>query len=446
MRSTGSTRATGCVNRWPTRPAGWRCWSRRCSRPSRRPGDSPRFSPSRSRGLRPAPQIHGRRSTSRIPRSGTAELIDEGRALLRRAAALGDPLGRFQLEAAIQAVHCDRARTGDLDADDPRHAVPRARRDRPDRRAPGRRSPRPRTRLCGADREERVTNRRAMTHRAADGPKMDHRPPDSTGAPSCTRLRRHPCRVVTPLLRASSSAARPRRARPRGLRLRAPRPEARPSAADDGWVTPGKITIATGEPAYYPWVIDDEPESGEGFEAAVAYAVADELGFAADDVVWVRTTFDEAIAPGPKDFDVNLQQFSITDERKQSVDFSSPYYETTQVVVTTGLVARGGCHVDRRPQGPADRRADRHDELHDDRVRDRADAGRAGLQHERRRQAGARERPRRRDRGRPADRLLHLGRRARPTASSSGSCRRPMAPRATSSASSSPRTRRSRPT
>lgn len=106
--------------------------------------------------------------------------------------------------------------------------------------------------------------------------------------------------------------------------------------ADAGWVTPGKITIATAEPAYYPWVIDDKPESGEGFEAAVAYAVAEQLGFAKDDVVWVRTTFDEAIAPGPKDFDFNLQQFSITDERKQSVDFSSPYYETTQVVVTTG--------------------------------------------------------------------------------------------------------------
>ena len=106
--------------------------------------------------------------------------------------------------------------------------------------------------------------------------------------------------------------------------------------ADSGYVTPGKLTVATGEPAYYPWVIDDEPESGEGFESAVAYAVAEELGFAEDDVVWVRTTFDEAIAPGPKDFDFNLQQFSITEEREQSVDFSSPYYETTQVVVTTG--------------------------------------------------------------------------------------------------------------
>jgi len=107
-----------------------------------------------------------------------------------------------------------------------------------------------------------------------------------------------------------------------------------PAAASE-WVTEGKFTVGTGEPAYFPWVVDDAPESGEGFEAAVAYAVAAELGFAADDVVWVRTTFDEAIAPGPKNFDVNLQQFSITDERKAAVDFSSPYYETTQVVITT---------------------------------------------------------------------------------------------------------------
>lgn len=106
--------------------------------------------------------------------------------------------------------------------------------------------------------------------------------------------------------------------------------------AASGYVTEGKFTVATGEPAYYPWVIDDAPESGEGFEAAVAYALAEELGFAKEDVVWVRTGFEEAIAPGPKNFDVNLQQFSITDERKESVDFSSPYYETTQVVVTTG--------------------------------------------------------------------------------------------------------------
>ena len=114
------------------------------------------------------------------------------------------------------------------------------------------------------------------------------------------------------------------------------------SGEPSDFVTDGKLTIGTGEPAYYPWVIDDAPESGEGFEAAVAYAVADELGFAPEDVVWVRTTFDEAIAPGPKNFDFNLQQFSITSERAQNVDFSSAYYETTQVVITTGASAAAG--------------------------------------------------------------------------------------------------------
>lgn len=104
--------------------------------------------------------------------------------------------------------------------------------------------------------------------------------------------------------------------------------------ASSGYVTEGKLTIATGEPAYYPYVFDDAPESGEGFEAAVAYAIAEQLGFAAKDVVWVRTGFEEAIAPGPKDFDFNLQQYSISAERAESVDFSSPYYAAGQAVIT----------------------------------------------------------------------------------------------------------------
>jgi polar amino acid transport system substrate-binding protein len=116
-----------------------------------------------------------------------------------------------------------------------------------------------------------------------------------------------------------------------------PEPSSTESAAasDPTYITEGKFTVATGEPAYFPYVIDDAPESGDGFESAVAYAVADKLGFAADDVVWVRTGFDEAIQPGPKTFDVNIQQFSITDERKQTVDFSSPYYSTPQAIITT---------------------------------------------------------------------------------------------------------------
>ncbi|MFZ9766749.1 MAG: hypothetical protein ACO3DN_07990, partial [Ilumatobacteraceae bacterium] len=73
----------------------------------------------------------------------------------------------------------------------------------------------------------------------------------------------------------------------------------------------GKLTIGTGNPAYEPWVVGDAPESKEGFEAAVAYGVAAEMGFSDENVVWVRTGFDEAIQPGAKNFDFNLQQFSI---------------------------------------------------------------------------------------------------------------------------------------
>ena len=94
----------------------------------------------------------------------------------------------------------------------------------------------------------------------------------------------------------------------------------------------GELTIATGDPAFPPYVIDDDPTSKEGFEAAVAYAVAELLGFADDEVTWVRTTFDGAIAPGPKSFDLNLQQYSITTERDQVVDFSLPYYQGTQAI------------------------------------------------------------------------------------------------------------------
>ncbi len=99
-------------------------------------------------------------------------------------------------------------------------------------------------------------------------------------------------------------------------------------------VTPDTLTIATGNPAYSPWVEDDKPESGKGFEAAVAYAVAEKLGYAKDAVTWVRTPFDSVIAPGKKNFDFNIQQFTITDERKKAVDFSSPYYTAPQAVVT----------------------------------------------------------------------------------------------------------------
>lgn len=108
----------------------------------------------------------------------------------------------------------------------------------------------------------------------------------------------------------------------------------------------GTLTIATGNPAYYPWVMDDAPESKQGFEAAVAYAVAGAMGFADDQVTWVRSSFDEAIQPGAKNFDFNLQQYSITPERDEIVDFSAPYYSAAMAVLTRQPVVDGGAAPD----------------------------------------------------------------------------------------------------
>lgn len=115
--------------------------------------------------------------------------------------------------------------------------------------------------------------------------------------------------------------------------------------ADGKTITDGVLTIATGNPAYYPWVMDDAPESGQGFEAAVAYAVAEQMGFAADEVVWTRASFDQSIQPGAKNFDFNLQQFSITDEREMVVDFSDPYYSAAMAVLTRQPVIEAGAEA-----------------------------------------------------------------------------------------------------
>ncbi|MBB5869002.1 polar amino acid transport system substrate-binding protein [Allocatelliglobosispora scoriae] len=96
----------------------------------------------------------------------------------------------------------------------------------------------------------------------------------------------------------------------------------------------GKLTIGTDDPVYPPWFADNKPESGQGFESAVAYAIAAKLGYAKDQVVWTRVTFNNAIAPGKKTYDFDVNEFSITEDRKKAVDFSSPYYDVTQTVIT----------------------------------------------------------------------------------------------------------------
>ncbi|WP_370187123.1 ABC transporter substrate-binding protein [Aeromicrobium sp.] len=105
-------------------------------------------------------------------------------------------------------------------------------------------------------------------------------------------------------------------------------------AADLDLHKAGTLTIATDSPAYEPWFTDDDPTNGKGYEGAVARAVAEKLGFAPEKVTWVTQGFNEAIKPGAKSFDFDINQFSITSEREKVVDFSSPYYKAKQGVIT----------------------------------------------------------------------------------------------------------------
>lgn len=112
--------------------------------------------------------------------------------------------------------------------------------------------------------------------------------------------------------------------------------------------TPGKLTVSTSEPSYPPWVLDNNPEAGEGFEAALVYALAAQLGFKKEDVVWVDATFDQAIAPGDKAYDFSIQQISVTPERSQVATFSDVYYQSDKVVIAlpTSAVANAKSFAD----------------------------------------------------------------------------------------------------
>lgn len=98
-------------------------------------------------------------------------------------------------------------------------------------------------------------------------------------------------------------------------------------------VTDGKLTIGTDKPAYDPWFSGDDPGNGKGFESAVAYAIADQLGFAKGDVSWTVVPFNNAIAPGAKKFDFDVNQISISAERRNAVDFSTGYYKVRQALI-----------------------------------------------------------------------------------------------------------------
>jgi polar amino acid transport system substrate-binding protein len=115
-------------------------------------------------------------------------------------------------------------------------------------------------------------------------------------------------------------------------------------------VKPGKLTIGTDNPAFPPWFDGgspkgskweiNDPSTGKGFESAVAYAVAGKLGFAKNEVQWTVVPFNNSFKPGPKDFDFDINQISVTDARERAVDFSDSYYDVNQA-----LVARKGTPI-----------------------------------------------------------------------------------------------------
>ena len=97
--------------------------------------------------------------------------------------------------------------------------------------------------------------------------------------------------------------------------------------------TPGVLTVATDSPAYPPYFENNKPSNGQGFESAVAYAVAAKLGFTRSEVKWVVEPFDSSYAPGPKSFDFDINEISITKPRAEAVDFSTPYYTNPQGII-----------------------------------------------------------------------------------------------------------------
>jgi polar amino acid transport system substrate-binding protein len=103
--------------------------------------------------------------------------------------------------------------------------------------------------------------------------------------------------------------------------------------ADLDLQTAGQLTIGTDKPAFPPYFEDDDPTNGKGFESAVAYAIADQLGFDKTEVKWTVVPFNASYKPGPKDFDFDVNQISINEQRTRAVDFSEPYFETPQAVI-----------------------------------------------------------------------------------------------------------------
>lgn len=165
--------------------------------------------------------------------------------------------------------------------------------------------------------------------------------------------------------------------------------------------------MGTDKPAYEPWFSGDDPSNGKGYESAVTYAVAKQLGFSEAEVKWQVVPFNTAFAPGAKKFDLDVNQVSISEERRKAVDFSTGYYDVRQTVITTAgskienaksiaelADAKLGAQVGTTSYTAARDVIKPKQQLY-------------AVRHQRPGRAGAEEQADRRDRGGPADRFLH---------------------------------------
>jgi len=189
-------------------------------------------------------------------------------------------------------------------------------------------------------------------------------PPTASPTPLATATAAAPTVAATPTAAAPTEAATPTAAVT--LPPATATPEPTPSAVADACATETisaqlknapRLTLSTDLPAFPPWFVGDateqypnepeggdpwtndadfssDPYSGQGFESATAYAVAEAMGFDPEEVDWIpNTVFEQAFAPGEKAFDFHMAQIAITDERAQAVTFSDPYFESNQSVL-----------------------------------------------------------------------------------------------------------------
>ena len=115
--------------------------------------------------------------------------------------------------------------------------------------------------------------------------------------------------------------------------LPSPAPNCSYTGIQNELYTKGALTVATDNPVYTPWFVSNKPSNGQGYESAVAYAIAAQMGFKKSQVVWVTEPFSSSYAPGPKKFDFDINEISYTPQRAQAVTFSASYYDVQQAIV-----------------------------------------------------------------------------------------------------------------